>query len=86
MKKKLIFKILLLIVSNLLFSQEALKSIEDEYYDFLSLQGIVERKTLNFKTLNDSKWQIKEETDHVWKNNNLGNVITILESNNKTNN
>lgn len=85
MKKKLIFKILLLIVSNLLFSQEALKSIEDEYYDFLSLQGIVERPTLGYRTLSDSVWSIPSDydTEHIWKNNNLGTTKILYKSNNQ---
>ena len=82
MKKKLIFKILLLIVSNLLFSQEALKSIEEEYYDFLSLQGIVERPTLGYRTLSDSVWSIPSDYDtaHIWKNNNLGTTKILYKN------
>ena len=39
-----------------LFSQESLKSTEEEYYDFLSLTGIVDRPTLGYRTLSDSVW------------------------------
>lgn len=47
------------------FSQEALKSTEEEYFDFLSLLGITERPALNYRTLSDSVWAIKEtETEH----------------------
>lgn len=42
------------------YSQEALKSTEEEYYDFLSLMGITERPALNYRTLSDSVWAIKE--------------------------
>ncbi|MGP1459033.1 MAG: capsule assembly Wzi family protein [Treponema sp.] len=45
-----------------LFPQEALKSTEEEYYDFLSLQGITKRPYLNYRTLSDSDWTIMEET------------------------
>lgn len=45
-----------------IFSQEALKSTEEEYYDFLSLQGITSRPYLNYRTLSDSDWTIMEET------------------------
>ncbi len=41
-------------------SQEALKSTEEEYYDFLSLQGITERPTLGYRTLSDSVWNFTE--------------------------
>ena len=62
-----------------LFSQEALKSIEEEYYDYLSLQGITERPYLNYRTLSDSEWNIKEEenTSHPWKDLNLGTKKTL---------
>ncbi len=43
-----------------LSAQEALKSIEEEYYDFLSLNGIVERPTLGYRTLSDSVWVFNE--------------------------
>ena len=42
------------------FAQEALKSIEEEYYDFLSLRGLVERPTLGYRTLSDSVWTFNE--------------------------
>lgn len=41
-------------------SQEALKSTEEEYFDFLSLLGLTERPALNYRTLSDSVWAIKE--------------------------
>lgn len=43
-------------------AQEALKSTEEEYYDFLALQGITQRPTLNYRTLSDSVWSIGTET------------------------
>lgn len=42
------------------YSQEALKSAEEEYFDFLSLLGLTERPALNYRTLSDSVWAIKE--------------------------
>ena len=42
------------------FAQEALKSIEEEYYDFLSLTGVVERPTLGYRTLSDGVWAFNE--------------------------
>lgn len=42
------------------YSQEALKSTEEEYFDFLSLLGLTERPALNYITLSDSVWAIKE--------------------------
>ena len=59
MKKILLFCLLNSIFLSL-FSQESLKSIEEEYYDFLSLTGVVERPTLGYRTLSDSVWKFNE--------------------------
>ena len=67
------------VFSSSLFSQEALKSTEEEYYDFLSLTGQAERPTLSYRTLSDSEWQVTDE-NHLWKDNNLGTKRTLYES------
>ena len=78
MKKNQFICTVLFSLSFALFSQEALKSIEEEYYDFLSLQGITERPYLNYRTLSDSEWNIKEEnSSHPWKDLNLGTKKTL---------
>lgn len=77
--RKSFCSLLFLCSFSFLTSQEALKSTEEEYYDFLSLSGFAERPTLNYRTLSDSEWQIKDE-NHIWKNNNLGNKRTLYES------
>jgi hypothetical protein len=59
-------------VNSAAFSQEALKSFEEEYYDFLALRGLTERPYLNYRTLSDSVWTLSEETPHPWQNQNLG--------------
>lgn len=56
------------------FSQEALKSTEEEYFDFLSLIGITERPTLNYRTLSDSVWAIKETESALSENMDKTNV------------
>ena len=71
------------VFSSSLFAQEALKSTEEEYYDFLSLTGAAERPTLNYRTLSDSEWQVTDE-NHLWKDNNLGTKRTLYESNSTT--
>ena len=78
------FIVFLFFIINInVFAQEALKSIEEEYYDFLSLQGIVERPTLGYRTLSDSVWQFTDSEDgqqsneNIWKNNNLGSWFTL---------
>lgn len=57
--------IFLLVTISLVHAQEALKSAEEEYYDFLSLQGITVRPSLNYRTLSDSVWEIGTETKTV---------------------
>ncbi|MCI6982880.1 MAG: hypothetical protein MR917_01535, partial [Treponema porcinum] len=78
MKKVYFYRICLFLTVTVLtyasFSQEALKSTEEEYYDFLSIQGITIRPSLNYRTLSDSEWNFteKEETaggtelSHPW--------------------
>jgi hypothetical protein len=58
----------------LLYSQEALKSVEEEYYDFLALQGLTERPYLNYRTFSDSVWTIDENSPHPWQDHNLGTM------------
>lgn len=79
--KKLILSLTAILSASIIFSQEALKSVEEEYYDFLSLQGLVERPTLGYRTLSDSEWNFtEEETDHPWQDNNLGTKRTLWQS------
>ncbi len=71
------YKIISIIVATLFFacfvsySQESLKSTEEEYYDFLSLEGLVRRPSLNYRTLSDSVWNFTEDgadsQKNVWK-------------------
>ena len=75
--KQLQVATLVFALAGVAFSQEALKSVEEEYYDFLALCGIVQRPTLNYRTLSDSEWQISDEADHPWKNNNPGKKRTL---------
>ncbi|WP_051537735.1 hypothetical protein [Treponema sp. C6A8] len=77
--KKIIFATAAFLFSAALFAQEALKSTEEEYYDFLSLQGIVERPTLGYRTLSDSEWKFIEETVNVLDEN--GNPLLDEEGN-----
>ena len=72
-RDKRLFGLLIAInlISGFLFAQEALKSTEEDYYDFLALEGLTVRPTLNYRTLSDSVWST-DGKDHVWQNNNLG--------------
>lgn len=72
--------LVLLLLPVGLFSQEALKSAEEDYYDFLSLQGLANRPALNYRTLSDGQWRLEGEAaegSHVWAGNNLGTTFTL---------
>jgi hypothetical protein len=71
-KKLFICLLFCLLFLSMLPAQESLKSAEEEYYDFLALQGLTERPTLNYRTLSDSKWNIDETAEHPWQKQNLG--------------
>ena len=73
MKKQNIFVLLFsFIFLASLPAQEALKSVEEEYYDFLALQGMTARPYLNYRTLSDSVWTVDEDAVHLWEDQNLG--------------
>lgn len=85
--KRITFIFLFLSLITFFFPQESLKSLEEEYYDFLCLKGLVEKPVLNYRTLSDSVWNFaataeegseenEEGTKHVWQNNNLGTTYT----------
>lgn len=74
------------ILGSPIFAQEALKSTEEEYYDFLSLTGAAERPTLCYRTLSDSQWKLTDETQNIWSKNNLGKKYTLYESDSKETN
>jgi hypothetical protein len=61
-----------LFLPEILAAQEALKSSEEEYYDFLALQGLSERPYLNYRTLSDSVWSVADDAVHPWQGLNLG--------------
>ena len=65
MKKKFLIPILFLCTLSFSFAQEALKSVEEDYYDFLSLRGITKRPTLGYRTLSDNYWIFDEQTDFL---------------------
>lgn len=72
MKKIFLLPGIIILLPVIICAQEALKSIEEDYYDFLSLQGITERPSLNYRTMSDSMWKIDEAAEHPWQKYNLG--------------
>ena len=83
--KKIIVSVILFFAFVSFFAQEALKSTDEEYYDFLSLTGLAERPTLVYRTLSDSEWAVKDE-NHIWAENNLGTKLTLYRNENFTEN
>ena len=79
MKKKVISSLILGFITLSIYSQEALKTIEEDYYDFLSVNGVIERPALGYRTLSDSVWNLDDSVEHLWKNNNLGNSISLFD-------
>jgi hypothetical protein len=77
--RKILVLALILSLSTL-FAQEAILSTEENYYDFLALDGYVERPYLNYRTLSDSKWAIKDESGNIWAANNLGTTKLLTEN------
>ena len=73
---------LLMILSSLcvLSAQEALLSTNENYYDFLALDGYTERPYLNYRTLSDSKWVIQDASGDIWNGNILGSTKKITDS------
>ncbi|MDR0443804.1 MAG: capsule assembly Wzi family protein [Treponema sp.] len=67
-----------LFLAGILPAQEALKSAEEEYYGFLVLQGFAERPTLNYRTLSDSVWDIADDTEHPWQEQNLRRFYSLF--------
>jgi hypothetical protein len=77
---KLFFTALLaFLFTFVLPAQEALKSVEEGYYDFLALQGIVERPSLNYRTLSDSVWSVDADAAHSWQGQSLGRWLSFLD-------
>lgn len=85
MKKGLLYFTILLLTLPI-FSQEVLKSPEEEYLDFLSLDGISQRPTLVYRTLSDSNWTLAEDKEHIWQDNLFGKKFIFWEIENKNEN
>ena len=83
--KRLLAIATILYFATTVSAQEALKSTEEEYYDFLSLTGQAERPTLGYRTLSDSEWTVSDE-NHVWSENNLGTKYFLYENENPIDN
>lgn len=65
MKKFIALFTVLFCSFTFIFSQEALKSIEEDYYDFMALRGITEKPALGYRTLSDNVWNYNEITEFL---------------------
>ncbi|MCR4823290.1 MAG: capsule assembly Wzi family protein [Treponema sp.] len=74
---KKICLIITLLSSVLAYSQEVLDSIEERYYDFLSLDGLTKRNYLTYRTFSDERWDVEDDWRNVWSENNLGSKKEI---------
>jgi hypothetical protein len=80
MKKNPLIMILFTLSANsVLFSQEALTSTNEMYFDFLSLNGHAQRPHLAYRTLSDNKWNLDGDYEHPWKNKSLANEFFFLD-------
>ena len=70
-KKYFFLLVNLIFLTSVVFAQESLKSVEEDYYYFLALNGKIERPYLNYRTLSDSSWDIEDlsEEDNIWAEN-----------------
>lgn len=77
--KKSIWLCCIVFLTTSIFAQEALKSAEEEYYDFLALTGFTQRPTIGYRTLSDSVWNVEDSDETVWRNNKLNTVFNLWE-------
>jgi len=64
--KALVAGTLALLLQTQIATQERLLSREEGYYDFLALQGRIQRPYLNYRTLSDSQWTGVESAPGPW--------------------
>ena len=74
-----VYALVFCVLSPTLPAQEALKSTEEAYYDFLSLQGLAKRPTLNYRTLSDSVWDTGGNP-HPWQNQKLRTQVIFSDT------
>jgi hypothetical protein len=78
--KKILLLLLIILFSSTGFTQEALLSDTEQYYDFLALRGLIRRPYLNYRTLSDSAWAFDGEAAHPWQEHNLGTKLQLFNS------
>lgn len=75
--KTVLFSLASIFAITALSAQEALKSTEEEYYDFLSLTGEVTRPTLGYRTLSDSKWDYAQVEEYLQNEDGTFSLVRI---------
>ena len=85
--RKSLFAIICAVLSAHVFSQEVLKSPEEEYYDFLSLTQTSERNFMLYRTLEESRWSADSQDEkNVWAEKNTGFSRKLFEESGKKRN
>lgn len=64
---KIICSALFFGAASFLPAQEALLSTEEEYFDFLKLNGAVQKESMSYRTLSDSVWTFTDEENPFGK-------------------
>ncbi len=73
--KKSLFVFTVLLLCSSVFSQEILKSIEEDYFYALSLTGDTERNYINYRDVASSEWNVSAEDTTPWQDKNLGTIF-----------
>lgn len=82
--KKVIFLIVNFLFLFNIFAQTSLNSIEEQYYDFLSLQGIIERPYLGYRSIITSNWDTQNLKNSIWTEKFIKKEYLIYEDNNNS--
>lgn len=80
MKKLSFIFISLFIFSFFLSAQETILSEEEQYYDLMSLNDVINRPYMDYRTLSDSNWATDElnESNSIWYSNKLSTDYFFL--------
>lgn len=78
--KKILISAAIILTTSTLFCQEALKTNEEDYYNFLALKGLYEYPTTNYRTLSDNEWLslCDNNENHPLAGKNLGNKYSLV--------
>ena len=77
-KRKTSFLILFLTGFFSLFSQEVLKSFQENYYEFLILDGLSSRNYITYRSLSNAIYETEESSEElIWNKENLSGLYKM---------